>query len=149
MRESVWSAHGVAATGIAAMLALFPLFACADALDSQLDCKSTGHDFISPLLVSGEVEAKPMRVEPNSVNAFRVKNGVHLTAFDYRVYAVIGYQKDDPLFQSGKGDPISDSAYGVVVFGPSDDVEDRLHQASSPASVHHVNALITAILCKQ
>lgn len=149
MRESVWSARCIAATGCAALLALFPLLARADALDSQLDCKSTGHAFISPLLVSGEVEPKPMRVEPNSVNAFRVKKGVHLTAFDYRVYAVIGYQKDDPLFQSGSGDPIADSAYGVVVFGPSDDVEDRLHQAASPAVVHHVNALITAILCKQ
>lgn len=131
------------------LIALHSPLAHADTLDAQLDCKSTGHSFISPLLVSGEVDPKPMRVEANSVNAFKVKKGVQLTAFDYRVYAVIGYQKDDPLFQTGKGEPIADSAYGVVVMGPADDLEDRVRQSGSTATVRHVNPLVTAIICKQ
>jgi hypothetical protein len=120
----------------------------ADPIDEQLDCKSTGHGFILPLLQSGEIQSKPMRVEANSVNAFRPAKGVKLTAFDYRVIAVLGYEKDDPIFKTGSGDPIADSAYGVVVVGPSDDVKDRLHQVGSDAAVHEVTPLMTAILCK-
>jgi hypothetical protein len=120
----------------------------ADSIDEQLDCKSTGHGFILPLLQSGEIQSKPMRVESNSVNAFRPGKGVKLTAFDYRVIAVLGYEKDDPIFKTGSGEPIADSAYGVVVVAPSDDVKDRLRQVGSDATVHEVTPLMTAVLCK-
>jgi hypothetical protein len=148
MRNIVKSAR-IAVSGLVTLSLFVPTLAHADTLDAQMDCKSDGHSFISPLLVSGEIEVKPMRVEPNSINAFRVKKGVHLTAFDYRVYAVIGYQKDDPLFQVGNGQPIADSAYGVIVIGPTEDVEDRVHQAGGTAVVHRVNPLVTAIICQQ
>lgn len=138
----------IAATVAAALLGLLPTFARADAIEEQLDCKSTGHTFISALLQSGEIQAKPMRVERNSINAFRPARGVKLTAFDFHVFAVLGYQKDDPIFASGKGEPIADSAYGVVVTGPSDDIKERLRQTGSNAIVHEVTPVMTAILCK-
>jgi hypothetical protein len=124
------------------------VLARASAIEEQLDCKSTGHGFISALLQSGEIQVKPMRVEKNSINAFRPAHGVKLTAYDFPVFVVLGYEKDDPLFKPGKGDPIADSAYGVVVTGASDDVKERMRQAGSNAIVHEVTPLMTAILCK-
>jgi hypothetical protein len=138
---------------IVAVVALAPLgllstLAHASAVEEQLDCKSTGHVFISALMNSGEIQSKPMHVEKNSVNAFRPAHGVKLTAFDFPVFVVLGYEKDDPLFKPGKGDPVGDWAYGVVVTGASDDVMDRLHQIGSDAIVHEVTPVMTAILCK-
>ncbi|WP_235527501.1 hypothetical protein [Burkholderia sp. Leaf177] len=127
---------------------LSPVLARAEAIEEQLDCKSSGHTFISALLASGEIQNKPMRVEANSVNAFRPAHGVKLTAYDYKVFVVLGYQKDDPIFAQGKGTPIADSAYGVVVTGPTDDVKDRVHQSGSSAIVHEITPVTTAILCK-
>jgi hypothetical protein len=121
----------------------------AHALDAQLDCKSTAHDFIAPLAEHNLIETKPMRVEPNSVNAFRAAKGVSLTAYGFKVYAVVAYQKDDPLFQKGKGEPIADSAYGAVVWGGDDEVTQKVRAAGSDADVHHVAPFITAIFCKQ
>ena len=138
---------------IVAVLALAPLGllstpAHASAVEEQLDCKSTGHVFISALMNSGEIQSKPMHVEKNSVNAFRPAHGVKLTAFDFPVFVVLGYEKDDPLFKPGKGEPVGDWAYGVVVTGASDDVKDRLRQMGSDAIVHEVTPVMTAILCK-
>jgi hypothetical protein len=138
---------------IAAVVALAPLGlsstpAHASAVEEQLDCKSTGHVFISALMSSGEIQPKPMHVEKNSINAFRPAHGVKLTAFDFPVFVVLGYEKDDPLFKPGKGDPVADWAYGVVVTGASDDVRDRLHQIGSDAVVREVTPVMTAILCK-
>src|SRR5471030_2338865 len=138
---------------IVAVVALAPLgllstLAHASAVEEQLDCKSTGHVFISALLQSGEIQSKPMHVEKNSVNAFRPAHGVKLTAFEFPVFVVLGYEKDDPLFKPGKGDPVADSAYGVVVTGASDDVKERLSQIGSDAIVHEVTPMMTAILCK-
>lgn len=118
------------------------------ALESQLDCKSTPHDFIAPLQDDGLLEKKPMRVEPNSVNAFRPTKGSTLTAYGFKVYALVAYQKDDPLFKQGKGEPIGDAAYGAVVWGGDDEVEQRVRAAGSDAVVHHVAPFVTAIFCK-
>ena len=62
---------------------------------------------------------------------------------------VVGYQKDDPIFTPGKGQPIADSAYGVVVIGSDDAVQKKVSAAGSDADVHHVAPFITAIFCKQ
>ncbi|BAN22530.1 hypothetical protein [Caballeronia insecticola] len=121
----------------------------ARALDSQLDCKSTPHDFIAPLQDSNLLEAKPMRIEANSINAFRPVKGAALTAYGFKVYALVAYQKDDPLFKPGKGEPISDAAYGAVVWGGDIEVEQKVREAGSDAVVHHVAPFITAIFCKQ
>jgi hypothetical protein len=121
----------------------------AQPIEAPLDCKSSGHDFIAPLVANNLIQAKPMRVEANSVNAFRPASGVSLTAYGFKVYAVVAYQKDDPLFERGKGKPIADSAYGVVVWGGDDEVTQKVREAGSDADVHHVAPFITAIFCKQ
>ena len=48
--------------------------ACALELDEQLVCKSDAHTFIQPLLDDEYIDPNPMRVESNSVNAFRPKH---------------------------------------------------------------------------
>ncbi len=47
-----------------------------------------------------------------------------------------------------KSQPISDSAYGAVVWG-DDEVTQKVRAAGSDADVHHVAPFITAIFCKQ
>ncbi|CAG4897522.1 hypothetical protein [Paraburkholderia saeva] len=127
---------------------VMPVLCSAYELDPQLDCKSNAHDFISQLLNSQYIEPNPMRVEANSINAFRPIHGSNLTAFGFRVYAVLGYERDDAIFKQGSGEPISDSAYGAVVNGPAETVESRVREAGSQAVVKQVvPLLVTAILC--
>jgi hypothetical protein len=118
-------------------------------LDAQLDCTSNAHSFIASLQSDQYIEQTPMHVEANSVNAFRPTRGSELTAFGFRVYAVLGYEQNDEMFHKGSGEAMSGSLYGVVVFGPSDSVKTHLHDAGSDAAVHEVMPLImTAVLCK-
>jgi hypothetical protein len=132
---------------LSACLAALPALSQAHALDAQLDCKSNAHAFIAPLLQQHLIEEKPMRVEKNSVNAFRPAPGAELTAYQFRVYAVVGYQKDDPIFRQGAGEPIADSAYGAVVIGLDSAVEAKVRAAGSDAVVRHVAPFFTAIFC--
>jgi hypothetical protein len=127
---------------------LTPLLCHAYALDDQLDCKSSAHAFVAALLDDQYIDPNPMRVEANSVNVFRPVRGSDLTAFGYRVYAVLGYQHDDEMFRRGSGQPVGDSAYGVVIFGPSETVEARARQAGSDAAIRPVVPLVlTAVFC--
>ncbi|WP_341315297.1 hypothetical protein WN982_08625 [Paraburkholderia sp. IMGN_8] len=129
---------------------LTPVPCCAYALDAQLDCKSNAHAFIAPLLTDQYIDPKPMRVEANSVNAFRPAQGSNLTAFGFRVYAVLGYEHGDKMFKQGSGQPITDSAYGAVVAGSAEDVEARVREAGSDAVVRQViPLLLTAIFCNR
>ena len=89
-----------------------------------------------------------MRVEANSINAFRPAHGSNLTAFGFRVYAVLGYEHDDALFKRGDSQRIADSGYGAVVIGAADSVESHARQAGSGAVIRQVvPALLTAIFC--
>ncbi|AET88522.1 hypothetical protein BYI23_A006840 [Burkholderia sp. YI23] len=133
---------------LAVTLASLAALAHAKPIEAQLDCKSTAHDFVAPLQQNGLLETKPMRVEPNSVNAFKPVKGATLTAYGFKVYVVVAYQKDDPIFRLGKGEPIADSAYGVVVWGGDAEVAEKVKAAGSDADVHHVAPFITAIFCK-
>jgi hypothetical protein len=118
-------------------------------LDAQLDCTMNAHTFIASLQSDQYIDPVPMHVEANSVNAFRPTRGSELTAFGFRVYAVLGYEHDDDMFHKGSGEAMTGSLYGVVVFGPSDSVKTHLHDAGSDAAVHEVMPLImTAVLCK-
>jgi hypothetical protein len=91
-----------------------------------------------------------MRVEPNSVNAFRPTNDASLTAFGLPVHAVFGYQPNDPLFKGGGGKASSGPVYGAVVLGSTDAVKRLLVAARSTAVVHPVIPLVlTAIVCRQ
>lgn len=136
-------------TVLAAMgSALAPEVCRAYALDPQLDCQSTAHAFVEPLVTDQLIDPKPMRVEPNSVNVFRPTHDSNLTAFGFRVYAVLGYERDDALFQPGRGEPVAESAYGAIVLGSAEAVQARAHEAGSDAVVRQVvPLLLTAIFC--
>src|SRR5258705_6918793 len=77
-------------TALATGLVSVPAYSLA--LDAQFDCKSDAHTFIESLVNDEYIDPNPMRVEANSVNAFRPTRGHDLTAFGFRVYAVLGYQ---------------------------------------------------------
>lgn len=148
MKHTARSFRIVIGTALAVCFAL-PALCRAYAIEGPLDCKSNAHDFIAPLQETNLIESKPMRVEPNSVNAFRPVKGAPLTAYGFKVYAIVGYQKDDPIFKQGTGEPIGDSAYGAVVWGGDDEVLHKVREAGSDAVVHHVAPFITAIFCKR
>jgi hypothetical protein len=125
-----------------------PVLCHAHSLDPQLDCQSSAHEFIAPLLDDQSIDPTPMRVEANSVNAFRPAHGSDLTAFGFHVYAVFGFEHDDPMFKQGSGQPTTASAYGVVVTGPAESVEARARQAGSDAVIREVvPLLLTAVVC--
>lgn len=125
-----------------------PVLSYAYALDSKLDCKSSAHAFIAPLVKNRYIDPSPMRVEANSINAFRPVQDSNLTAFGYRVSAVFGYEHDDALFKRADAEPIGNSAYGTVVFGSAESVEASARRAGSGAVIHQVvPLLLTAIFC--
>ncbi|MGA7777271.1 MAG: hypothetical protein WCA85_06115 [Paraburkholderia sp.] len=129
--------------------ACYSLPSAAHELDAQLDCTMNAHTFIASLQSDQYIEPVPMHVEANSVNAFRPTRGSELTAFGFRVYAVLGFEHDDEMFHKGSGEAMPGSLYGVVVFGPSDSVKMHLRDAGSDAAVHEVMPLVmTAVLCK-
>ncbi|WP_322105624.1 hypothetical protein [Paraburkholderia sp. J41] len=137
-----------------AALLLFasPLFAShahAAALDEALTCKENAHAFISDLIDRKLIDANPMRVESNSINAFWPAHGQKMTAYGFSVFAIVGFQQDDPLFRTGDGKPIAPSAYGAVVVGTQSRVQAALTAAGNNAIVHHAGPLLTAIFCQQ
>jgi hypothetical protein len=122
----------------------------ATALDASLACNESGHQFIADLAQQQLIEATPMRVESNSINAFKPAKGADLTAFGFHVFAVVGFEKDDPMFRTGDGEPLANSAYGAVVWGSDSSVQEAVTQAGSTAAiVHHVAPHVTAIFCKR
>lgn len=134
---------------LALSAAALPLTGHAAALDAPLTCNESGHQFIADLAQQQMIDPKPMRVESNSINAFSPAQGAELTAFGFRVFAVVGYEKDDPMFRVGDGEPVAQSAYGVVVFGGESKVQSAIAGAGSTAIVHRVAPLVTAIFCKR
>ena len=131
---------------IAAWLPPVPSYA--HALDPQLDCRSNAHAFIAPLLKNQYIDPHPVRVEAKSVNAFRPTHDSDITAFGFRVYAVIGYEQDDELFKKGAGQALAGPLYGAVLSAPSEAVESRVREAGSNATVRTViPMLLTAVVC--
>ncbi len=142
----------LAAPFFAALIAASPATAFAvspvTSLDESLHCDRPAHDFIGALETQGLIDPHPTHVEPNSINAFNPAHGADLTAFGFRVFAIVGYQKDDPMFHKGDGKLLADSAYGAVVLGSTESVTTAVREGGSSAIVHHVGPFITAIFCK-
>jgi hypothetical protein len=135
---------------ICGALGMFASAAVARDIDDALTCSQHPHAFISGLIDDQSIDAAPMRVEANSVNAFRPAPGSGLTAYGFRVYAVLGYAPDDSLFRTGSGKPLDGSLYGAVVSGPKEAVESRLREAGSTATVRAVVPLVlTAVVCRE
>jgi hypothetical protein len=133
----------------ALIAAAAPLASRAAELDAPLGCGESAHQFIADLAAQQLIDPEPMRVESNSINAFQPVRGELLTAFGFNVFAVVGFEQDDPLFKHGKGEPLAKSAYGAVVFGNTEKVQTAVSAAGSNAIVHHVAPHITAIFCKR
>jgi hypothetical protein len=132
-----------------ALLVTLPFVARAASLDAALACDESAHRFIGDLASQQLIDPKPMRVESNSINAFRPVRGASLDAFGFSVFAVVGYEQDDPIFRPGNGEPIAKSAYGAVVWGSDEKVQAAVSAAGSTAIVHHVAPHVTAIFCKR
>ena len=127
---------------------LTPAPSQAYALDAQFDCTTDAHAFIVRLFNHGYIDRDPMRVEQNSVNAFRPTRDAALTVFGFSVYAVFAYAQYDALFRQGAGQPLPGSIYGVVVKAPIDSVEAHSRLAGSKAVAHQVIPFIlTAVVC--
>jgi len=133
----------------ALLFAALPLAGHAAALDESLTCRESAHDFVSGLIDQKLIEPTPSRVERNSINAFWPVHGKHMTAYGFSVFAIVGFQQDDPLFRTGDGKPIARSAYGAVVFGSQAKVQAALTEAGNTAIVHHAGPMLTAIFCQQ
>ncbi|WP_322042231.1 hypothetical protein [Paraburkholderia sp. J67] len=132
-----------------AALPFVPLTGHAAALDDSLTCKESAHDFISGLIDQKLIDGKPMRVESNSINAFWPAHGQRMTAYGFSVFAIVGFQQNDPIFKTGDGKPIARSAYGAVVVGTQAKVQAALDAVGNTAIVHHAGPLLTAIFCQQ
>jgi hypothetical protein len=129
--------------------AYHPLLASTYALDPQFDCHSDAHTFITALKNDQYINSDPMHVEANSVNAFRPTHSSDLTVFGFRVYMILGFAHDDPLFKMGSGEAIAGSLYGAVVSGSSETVETKVREVGSNAVVRQVlPLLLTAIVCE-
>ena len=133
----------------ALLLSALPFAARAASLDAPLACDVSAHQFVADLAAQQLIEPKPMRVESNSINAFRPVRGADLTAYGFSVFAIVGYEQDDPIFRPGSGEPLAKSAYGAVVWGGEDKVRAAVTAAGSTAIVHHVAPHVTAIFCKR
>lgn len=131
----------------ALLLAATPLFCQAAVLDAPLACNVSAHQFVSGLIDQNLIQPHAMRVESNSINAFWPTRDADVTAFGFRVFAIVGYEKDDPIFRTGAGEPVGKSAYGAVVIGSDSKVQAAVTAAGSPAIVRHVGPLMTAIFC--
>lgn len=133
---------------IVALAAASSAPAFATPLDEPLHCDRPAREFIGALESQGLIDPHPSHVEPNSINAFNPTPHVDLTAFGFHVFAIVGYQKGDPMFQKGDGKPLADSAYGAVVLGTTDSVKAAVRSGGSSAIVHHVAPFVTAIFCQ-
>jgi len=131
------------------LLAVLPAVSRASDLDAALACNESAHAFIADLAQQQLIDAQPMRVESNSINAFSPSRGARLSAFGFSVFALVAYEKDDPMFRTGTGEPVANSAYGAVVFGGTEKVQEAVQAAGSTAIVHHVAPHVTAIFCKR
>lgn len=116
-------------------------------LDDPLHCNVSAHTFVSTLIDEQLIDPEPSRVESNYINVFNPAHGADLRAFGFHVFAVVGYEHDDPLFRQGGGERLSRSAYGAVVWGSEDHVKAAVTAAHSPAIVHRVAPHITALFC--
>jgi hypothetical protein len=125
-----------------------PVVTHAYALDAQFDCRERPHAFIGQLINKQYIDPNPMHVEANSVNAFRLAHGSDITAFGFRVYAVLGYEQDDGMFKKGRGEALAGPLYGAVLSAPREAVESRLREAGCNATVRTVIPLVlTAVVC--
>ncbi|CAB3792896.1 hypothetical protein [Pararobbsia alpina] len=137
----------VAAALTLVLSSALPSIAHALALDDALSCGEHAHGYITSLQTRQLIPDHPLHVEDNAINVFWPARDAALTAFGFKVYAVIGYERDDPTFTRGSGEPMKGSLYGVVVRGGTVAVAKAVSDAGSPAESKHAGPFLTAIYC--
>jgi hypothetical protein len=139
-----------AATAIALGLSslTLPSVAHALALDDALSCGDRAHGYITSLQTRQLIADHPLHVEDNAINVFWPAHDAGLTAFGFKVYVVIGYQQDDPMFKTGRGEPLKGSLYGAVVSGGTAEVAKAISDAGTSAQSKHAGPFLTAIYCR-
>jgi hypothetical protein len=125
-----------------------PLPAHALALDDELACNDRAHGYITSLQTRKLIADHPLHVEDNAINVFWPAQDSDMTVFGLKVYAVIGYEQDDPMFKLGSGEPLKGSLYGAVVSGGTAEVAKAIVHAGSPAESKHAGPFLTAIYCR-
>lgn len=117
-------------------------------LDDALACNDQAHAYIESLQARHLIGDHSMHVEDDGLNVFSPSHEAKLTAFNMRVFFVLGYQQGDPMFKSGKGEPMDGSLYGVVVNAEPATVAKAVAAAGSPAEFKHAGPFLTALYCR-
>ena len=139
----------LATTAFCALLAcVTPLGAYAVTLDDALACNDQAHAYIASLQERHLIADHSMHVEEDGLNVFSPAREAKLTAFNMRVFFVLGYQQGDPMFKPGKGEPMDGSLYGVVVNAEPATVAKAVAAAGSPAEYKHAGPFLTALYCR-
>jgi hypothetical protein len=129
-------------------VACAPWVAHATELDDIFACTSQAHAYIQALQDRHLIGDHAMHVEEDGLNVYWPTRGSGLTAFSYNVFAVLGYQQDDPFFKAGKGEPMDGQLYGVVVTADTPAVAKALVAAGSSAEYKHAGPFLTAVYCR-
>lgn len=117
-------------------------------LDDALACNDRAHTYIQSLQDRHLIGDRAMHVEDDGLNVYAPTHDAKLTAFDLRVFFVLGYQQDDPMFKSAKGEPMDGGLYGVVVNAETATVAKAVSAAGSPAEFKHAGPFLTALYCR-
>lgn len=118
------------------------------AVPINMNCGMSVKAFFTPLIQGRLINPKPFHVTPgSSLNQFRPKAFVGLTAFDLPVTTVVGFT-DEPLLFT-KVAEVTQDVYGVVVREGIGNVQAHLSSLGVPnARIFRVDAKATLILCK-
>lgn len=125
-----------------------PWAAHAESLDDVFACTNQAHAYIQSLQDRHLIAEHAMHVEDDGLNVYWPTRGSGLTAFSFNVFAVLGYQQDDPMFKAGKGEPMTGQLYGVVVTAEAAVVAKVLVAAGSSAEYKHAGPFLTAVYCR-
>ena len=145
-KRSFSAMAGAALFALGASLHAVPAHAVT--LDDALACNDHAHAYIQSLQDQHLIGDHAMHVEDDGLNVFAPTHEAKLTAFNLRVFFVLGYQQDDPMFKPGKGEPMGGGLYGVVVNAETAAVAKAVTAAGSPAEYKHAGPFLTALYCR-
>jgi hypothetical protein len=144
-----FSVRFTACVSVCASLLLAGGIAHATSLDDALACNDDAHSYIQSLQDRHLIAGHAMHVEEDGLNVYWPTRGAGLTAYNLTVFAVLGYQQNDPMFAPGKGEPMDGGLYGVVVTAETATAASAVAAAGSPAEYKHAGPLLTAIYCRK
>lgn len=130
-----------------ALAFLVPISASA-AQSIDMSCGMTVKAFFEPLIQGRLINPKPAQVESTgSINHFRPKLLIRLTAYGMPVKSVFGYANEPLLFMNnGNG---NQEVYGVIVSEGIANTQAQLNSVgNTDARTFRTDANTTIIMCK-